>query len=101
MTRKIRFTEGVININGVGFNTNSLNTSVNGKISKFNFNDYDYNNISLNGNLKHPVFDGNITSKDENLDFEFNGLVDVSKSLNQYKFKTSVDYADLHSIKVG
>ena len=92
------FTKGIINIQGTGFNTKSLNTAISGEIAKINFNGYDYSNISLNGNLKHPVFDGSITSVDENLDFEFNGLVDVSKSLNQYKFKTSVNYADLHAL---
>jgi hypothetical protein len=91
-------TQGVVDINGIGFTTNSLNTAINGKIAKINFNDYDYRNISLNGDLKHPVFDGSLTSKDENLDFEFNGLVDVSKSLNQYEFKTSIKHADLHAI---
>ena len=96
--KNLGLTKAIIDIKGTGFNTNSLNTAISGEINKINFNDYDYSNITLNGNLKHPVFDGSITSEDENLDLKFNGLVDVSKSLNQYKFKTSVSYADLHAL---
>lgn len=90
--------KGSLNIDGTGFNTNSLNTDISIDVSELNFNKYEYNNIQLNGNLKHPVFNGEMLVRDKNLDLTFNGLIDVSKTLNQYKFNTSIDYVDLHAI---
>lgn len=87
-----------LNINGTGFNTDALDTAIDGKITGIDFNDYKYSDIRLNGNLQHPLFDGKVISKDENLDMTFNGLVDVSRSLNRYQFSSTINYADLHAI---
>ena len=87
-----------LNINGTGFNTDALDTAIDGNISGIDLNDYRYSKIRIDGNLQHPLFNGQVISKDENLDMAFNGLIDVSRSLNKYKFTSTINYADLHAI---
>ncbi|MDR9448133.1 MAG: translocation/assembly module TamB domain-containing protein [Psychroflexus sp.] len=97
-TEDLGIARGDFQINGKGFNTASLNTTINGSFSQLYFKNYNYTDISVNGNLQNPIFDGSFVSKDENFDFKFDGLIDVSKSLNQYKFIANVNYADLHAV---
>jgi len=85
-----------LNVDGKGFTAESLNTQVRGRISKINFNNYNYSDILILGTLRNSVFNGNLVSNDPNLKLEFNGLVDISKIENKYDFEASVNYADLN-----
>ena len=87
-----------LNINGNGFTPESLNTQVRGKISKLNFKNYTYSDITILGNVRNSVFNGNFISNDPNFKLEFNGLVDISQKVNVYDFQASVAYADLHTL---
>ncbi|HSM62505.1 MAG TPA: hypothetical protein VK833_01075, partial [Gillisia sp.] len=68
-----------LNIDGSGFTPESLNTQIRGKISRLNFKNYTYSDISILGNVRNSVFNGNFNSNDPNFKLEFNGLVDISK----------------------
>jgi len=85
-----------LNVDGKGFTSESLNTQVRGRISKIDFNNYNYSDILILGTLRNSVFNGDLVSNDPNLKLEFNGLVDISKIENKYDFEASVDYADLN-----
>src|SRR5690606_33039452 len=41
-------------VEGKGFNAESLDTNVNGDVHSFTFNNYQFQNIKINGNLKWP-----------------------------------------------
>ena len=64
------------------------------------FENYNYKNITLSGNFKHPLFDGELNIDDPNLMLTFNGLIDVSKKLNRFDFKTDIKYAELNKLKL-
>ncbi|HSM62499.1 MAG TPA: translocation/assembly module TamB domain-containing protein, partial [Gillisia sp.] len=87
-----------LNIDGSGFTPESLNTQVRGKISRLNFKNYTYSDISIIGNVRNSVFNGNFNSNDPNFKLEFNGLVDISKKVNVYDFQASIAYADLNEL---
>lgn len=87
-----------IDFDGKGFGRENLNTQLQGKISKIQFNGYTYSNIRVIGNLKTPVFNGHLVSRDPNLEMEFNGLADLSQDVNNYDFEASVQYADLNAL---
>lgn len=87
-----------IYINGKGFTEESLDTRVDADIKAFDFNNYTYNDISVEGNLKFPIFNGKLKSEDTNFLFDFNGLVDASQSQNLYKFQSDIKYADLYAL---
>jgi len=85
-------------VNGKGFTEQSLDTKIDGKIQAFEYNNYIYNNISVDGNLKYPIFNGKLNSKDPNFLFDFEGVVNASKAQNRYNFKSNVAYADLYQL---
>ena len=87
-----------LDVDGKGFTLDNLNTLVKGDIYGLNYNDYYYSNIAINGTVKNRVFNGALGTKDENLDFAFNGLVDFSKVENNYDFTATVNYANLNAL---
>ncbi len=89
-----------VTFDGRGFTTETLNTQVQGSISKLVFKDYAYNNLKLRGTLKAPLFNGNVISLDPNLRMEFNGLADFSADINVYDFEASVAHADLAALNL-
>jgi hypothetical protein len=89
-----------LSFNGKGFTQEKLNTGIDGTISSFYFEGYDYKNINLTGMLKDPLFNGGLTIDDPNLKMNFVGLVDVSKDFNQYDFEANVEYAELNKLNL-
>lgn len=66
-------------------------SDVNAKIKKLVFNDYEYNNIELNGQIAKNRFEGNASLDDENAKIRFHGLVDLSKEIDKtFQFDASV-----------
>ncbi|WP_111709324.1 translocation/assembly module TamB domain-containing protein [Lutibacter citreus] len=87
-------------IDGKGFTLENLNTSVKGKVSKHQYKNYTYRNISLNGVFKNKLFDGAMEVNDDNIKLNFNGLADLSQEIYKFDFKTSVDYCDLNTLNL-
>ncbi len=85
-----------LDVDGKGFTQKLLNTKIKGKIDKFYFNKYDYQNITVDGSMKMPYYKGYFNSNDPNLKMDFDGVIDLSKKANNYDFKAQIDYADLH-----
>lgn len=89
-----------LTIDGKGFTQKYLNTAVKGTISNLFYNNYNYQNITVDGNFKLPNYKGEIKIKDPNLILNFDGLVDLSKRENKYDFHINVEKADLHKLKI-
>jgi hypothetical protein len=87
-------------VDGEGFTLEKMNTSVKGLISKFNYNNYTYKNIKVNGLVKNRHFNGETEVNDENLKLNFNGLANLSTKLFTFNFNAIVDYCDLNKINV-
>jgi len=85
-----------LDVDGKGFTQKLLNTKIKGKIDKFYFNKYNYQNITVDGSMKMPYYKGYFNSNDPNLKMDFDGVIDLSKKANNYDFKAQIDYADLH-----
>ncbi len=89
-----------LDVDGKGFTLNSLDTKLEGFIDKLEFNEYNYTNIKVLGNLKDEVFDGKLTCDDPNLKFLFNGIADLSETVDNYDFTANVDYANLNALNL-
>lgn len=89
-----------LNIDGKGFTQEALNTQVSGTIASLNFEGYQYRNITLTGNLKQPIFNGELSVNDPNLRLNFKGLIDVSKKFNQYDFEADIEFAELNNLNL-
>lgn len=87
-------------VKGTGFTLKKLNTNVEGEITKFQFKDYLYKNISINGIYKNMQFNGLVAMTDENIKLQFDGLADLTGKIYTYKFNAKVDYAHLNKLNL-
>ncbi len=85
-------------LQGKGFSSKNLNTTINGTFNSLNFHGYTYHNIRVNGRLRAPIFTGEVISYDPNLLMHFNGSADVSGQTNNYDFSAMVTHADFHTL---
>lgn len=84
-----------VDVNGKGFIQEYLDTKLSGIVYNITYNEYTYKDISVFGDLKSPVFNGEIILNDPNLKAKVDGLIDVSKSINSYDFEADITYANL------
>ena len=82
-------------VDGKGFTENSIDLNLKGNINQIFYNQYNYTRIKLNGNIKKPIYKGDIYVNDPNLFMDFKGVVDVSDIQKKYDIGVFVDYADL------
>ncbi|WP_417444842.1 translocation/assembly module TamB domain-containing protein [Joostella sp.] len=87
-----------VNVDGLGFKQEVLNTEIIGEIYSVDYNGYKYSNVKVSGILKDQLFDGSVTSKDKNFDIAFKGLADLSGETNEFKFVASVNNIDLNRL---
>ncbi|WP_299682917.1 translocation/assembly module TamB domain-containing protein [uncultured Dokdonia sp.] len=84
-----------LDVNGKGFIQEYLDTKLSGIVYNITYNDYTYRDINVFGDLKSPVFNGEIIMNDPNLKAKVDGLIDISKSINSYDFEADIAYANL------
>jgi len=72
-----------------------------GNISKFNFFDYDYKNLSLDGYFADKHFDGKISLLDPNIGFDFTGKIDFSKETPEVNFDSQLKNAKLFPLHLN
>ncbi|MDE7355689.1 MAG: translocation/assembly module TamB [Rikenellaceae bacterium] len=66
-----------------------------GVIESFLAGGYNYHDIVIDGNLGDKAFLGYVGCDDPNLDFDFNGLIELSEALPRFNFGLDVRRADL------
>ncbi len=88
------FVDGVV---GRGF----TDANVVGNVTQLGFNGYVYDSLRLDGRLRNREFDGRITARDPNLDFDFFGTVDLNDSVPRYDFTMDLRHADLARLHVN
>ncbi len=91
---------GNLNFDGRGFSKTTVNTEVSGTISSFFFEEYNYKNIEVSGNLKNPLFNGELSVDDPNLKLNFKGLIDASNETNHLDFEADVEFAELNQLNL-
>jgi len=87
-------------VDGQGFTLANLNTLVKGNVTAIEINNYTYKNVSVLGKIQQKIFNGNLISKDDNLQLTFDGLIDMSSKVDVYDFKTSITFADFNKINL-
>lgn len=92
----------------------SLNTSVNGftqtgktegimkgNVSRVDFYNYEYENLSLDGFFSNSIFDGKISLEDPNIGFDFMGKVDFSQEIPTMNFSSNLRKAKLFPLHLN
>jgi hypothetical protein len=85
-------------INGYGLTLETINASLKGTLSSLDFKDYTYKNIQVEGEVAKKVFKGKLNVKDDNVDFDFDGEVNYSKSVPEFNFISSINKANLSAL---
>jgi hypothetical protein len=71
-----------------------------GKVAQFQFKDYSYKNITVQGLLKHQRFDGSVKMDDPFGTLNFIGKVDYSTSLPQFNFSAELKNIQLDRLNL-
>ncbi len=85
-------------IKGKGISLKALDAAVEGDVQSINYNNYTYKNIKLNGSIVNKLFNGLLTSKDPNADFDFNGTVSFKNKVPEMDFISTINKLNLRQL---
>ncbi len=89
-----------VSVDGKGFSKEDLDLDIDGKINQVVVKNYEYNNVDVKGNFKDKIFSGYMAVEDENISFDFDGKVDVSKKVPEYHFISNIKNAKLGKLNL-
>jgi hypothetical protein len=87
-------------VEGKGYNLNNLDVSVTGEIQSLEFQNYDYQQLKVEGNLRNRVFNGNFLVDDPNLYLDFGGVIDLKEKIPLLNFTAVVENANLTKLNI-
>ncbi|MEJ5964244.1 translocation/assembly module TamB domain-containing protein [Pedobacter immunditicola] len=89
-----------VNIKGRGTEINNLTENIDGDIRYIDFNNYRYQNVSVNGIFAKKRFDGNLKINDKNVQLVFSGGVNLNPDLPVFNFHATIRNAKLKALKL-
>ena len=89
-----------VNIDGEGFSKKDLDVSLTGSIKQVVIKKYEYNNVEVKGNFKEQIFAGFLAVEDENISFDFDGKIDLSKKIPEINFISNIENAKLAKLNL-
>jgi len=90
-----------LDVDGKGITFDSLDIEAKGVIQSMVFNDYNYQNIVLDGSFDNMVFEGETSINDQNLDFSFSGLIDFKDESPRFDFHSTIAHMNLNALKLS
>lgn len=82
-------------VKGKGFKTEDLDAEFDGMVRSINYNNYQYDNVKIDGSFKNQIFKGNVISKDTNANFDFIGSIDFNNKFPKMDFISTINNFDL------
>jgi hypothetical protein len=95
---KIGLATARLNVEGRGFNRETINSNISGIFDSFAFQDYTYKDLEVSGVVENKIFNGQLDIDDPNLKFSFEGLVNFSEKENIYDFSAAIEHANLNAL---
>lgn len=89
-----------LSIEGKGFMLETLDAKAKGTIAGIDLNNYNYKNISIDGNFKNKQFSGKCLINDPNLILDFNGGVNFSPAEPRFAFTADIKDANLDTLNI-
>ena len=77
-------------VEGTGLSKNDINAKLKGIVKNIEYNNYNYQNATVEGTLAKNVFKGEFEVKDDNIDMDFNGTVDFTQKLPKLDFISTI-----------
>jgi len=88
------------NVKGSGDDIKNLDEKIDARIKYFNFKNYNYNNLTVNGTFAKKVATATIAINDKNIKLDLDGSIDLNPALPVYAFKAEVNDAQLHTLNL-
>jgi TamB, inner membrane protein subunit of TAM complex len=86
-------------VNGSGFNKNTINADVDGTIKMLEYKGYPYRDITVKGNLNKNILSiQSLVSNDPNLVFNTSGVYDLNKLNNRINFESDITRVNLKEL---
>mgnify|MGYP000229610004 CR=1 FL=1 len=95
---KIGLATARLNVEGRGFDRETINSNISGIFDSFAFQDYTYKDLEVLGVVENKIFNGQLDIDDPNLKFSFEGLVNFSEKENIYDFSAAIEHANLNAL---
>ncbi len=87
-------------IKGSGFDFKTMKIDMDGKIDSLYLYGNRYNEIILTGNLSDMKFSGDLKVRDDNINLDFNGILDYSSNIPGYNFLANIKNAKLQKLNL-
>ncbi|MFN7117972.1 MAG: translocation/assembly module TamB domain-containing protein [Saprospiraceae bacterium] len=87
-----------IAVKGSGLTPKDLVAELEGVITAFDYNNYEYNNVRVDGRVERQQFTGEASIRDPNINFAFNGNVNLNDSLPVFNFVADIDTINLNQL---
>ncbi len=87
-------------VKGSGNSMNNLDAVADLVVNKFQYNQYDYQDLKIKGSVKKYLFSGEASIKDKNLDLDIKGDLDYQEERN-YKLKVELASVDLQALHLS
>ena len=81
--------------NSTGLTLPTIKTAISGKIDTLSYRGYRYRDIFLDGSFREKVFDGELKSNDPNVDFTFDGTINLKEDVPKFEFSAKIRRLDL------
>ena len=88
------------NIDGSGDALRNLNEKINARIKYFDFKDYTYNNLTVDGTFAKQVAAAKININDKNIKLDLDGSMDLNPALPVYNFTAAINGAQLRTLNL-
>ncbi|MBL7749781.1 MAG: translocation/assembly module TamB domain-containing protein [Chitinophagaceae bacterium] len=86
---------------GRGLEWESLIAGIDGRIKSVIVKNYEYKNITLNGQMDKRRFTGLATADDENLDMKMNGVIDLNGETPSFDLVAEINRASLKALNLS
>jgi len=83
---------------GHGLDKNTITAKIDAEVSEIYLKKYAYHNLSIDGTIRGPEFEGNVNLNDENAKVGFEGVVNINPNQEHFKFRLNVEGADLQKL---
>ncbi len=85
---------------GQGLDFTNLKTVVMGEVGHFDFNGYSYQGLQLDGRFDKKQFAGHAEIDDENIKFDFEGVINLADTLSKFRFRSVIDTIDFRALNL-
>ena len=90
----------LVNVDGLSRSVKDFDATLDGTIQSAYINDYNYQDIKLNGTFTENTWDGTINIRDDNIIMDFIGLLDFQKEIPEFDFSLNIPFANLYKLNI-